>query len=110
MISTEKKRPFDRFIHSENIQKAVNNKELRLPLQYRTSILFRGTYYEMGDAAVLRQDETEFDIEFGKIILILFDYSYTNVHFIVEKLKSFFQPTIRFYQTRPSKTHKCINN
>ncbi|XP_034237327.1 uncharacterized protein LOC117642841 [Thrips palmi] len=83
-------------VYSLDIQRAL---QANLPplMQECVSIVIKGTLYKKGSLLLVQQSHYQCDVQFGRIVLILYDNN-TNVFFLVEVMEAEFMPHLRVYK------------
>ena len=105
--NVEGERLFHPTWYCNDIQTALRGKGLRHDTMECTKAVIRGISYKVGDVLVLRQEHYQFNVEMGRISLILYDCN-EKISFLLEVLKTNFKPRFRVYQLGSVLRYECI--
>lgn len=94
-------------VYCHNIQKAICEQGLNIDTMECNSVLIKGTSYKRGDVVVLRQEPYQYNVEFGKICMILYDFQ-EKISFVLEILETTFNPHLRVYELGSIIRYECV--
>lgn len=96
---------FRKTIYQDSIQQALNRVTLRNDIQECCEIIVKGVVYRRGDGLVVRQKSYQFQVEVGKVCLLLSDE--TNVFIVFEVLETVFRSYLRVYEVGKCVGYTC---
>ena len=94
--------------YSEKIQKSVLAANLSGKVTECSSATFRGNLYKKGDALAVRQEAYQYNVQMGRIAIILCN-SEERLHFVVEILDTVFEPNLRLYELGNLIGYECLS-
>lgn len=99
--------PFVPEHYSKEIQSSITRRIVTTELEDCTSVTVKGTTYKKGNAVIIKQDEYQYNLDIGRVCLILSDFN-GNVYLVVEELKTTFHPGLRICEVKSQGIYVCI--
>ena len=93
-------------MYNETIQDAIK-KIQHYDLQKCDEIVIKGTTYKNGDALFIHQKGYQYEIEVGRISILMCNEE--NVFVVYEVLKTIFRPHLRAYQLGSRVRYECLS-
>ncbi|KAE8746883.1 hypothetical protein FOCC_FOCC006303 [Frankliniella occidentalis] len=94
--------------YSDEIKREISSKHLSAGINECVSAEVLGTIYKKGNIVAIRQTTYQYEVEIGRILLVLYDNK-DGVYLLLEKLATEFIPHLRVYEVGCKISYECIS-